>query len=79
MTNEIYTRKIINGKEEIADFLTGHRKEKDESEWLVTLRPELRIIEDEVFDKAEDILKGRHDSFKLLMGETGPTNIYSRH
>lgn len=65
LTNEIYTGKIINGKEEIADFLTGQRKEKDESEWLVTIRPELRIIEDELFDKAQDILKGRHDSFKI--------------
>ena len=65
LTNEIYTGKIINGKEEIADFLTGQRKEKDESEWLVTIRTELRIIEDEVFDKAQDILKGRHDSFKI--------------
>ena len=65
LTNEIYTGKIINGKEEIADFLTGQRKEKDESEWLVAIRPELRIIEDEVFDKAQDILKGRHDSFKI--------------
>ena len=65
LTNEIYTGKIINGKEEIVDFLTGQRKEKDESEWLVTIRPELRIIEDEVFDKAQDILKGRHDSFKI--------------
>ena len=65
LTNEIYTGKIIKGKEEIVDFLTGQRKEKDESEWLVTIRPELRIIEDEVFDKAQDILKGRHDSFKI--------------
>lgn len=65
LTNEIYTGKIINGKEEIADFLTGQRKEKDKSEWLVTVRPELRIIDDETFDKAQDILKGRHDSFKL--------------
>lgn len=65
LTNEIYTGKIINGKEEIADFLTGQRKEKDESEWLVTVRPELRIIDDETFDKAQDILKGRHDSFKI--------------
>ncbi len=65
LTNEIYTGKIINGKEEVADFLTGQRKEKDESEWLVTIRPELRIIEDEVFDKTQDILKGRHDSFKI--------------
>lgn len=65
LTNELYTGKIINGKEEIADFLTGQRKEKDESEWLVTIRPELRIVEDDVFDKAQDILKGRHDSFKI--------------
>ena len=65
LTNDIYTGKIINGKEEIADFLTGQRKEKDESEWLVTVRPELRIIDDETFDKAQEILRGRHDSFKL--------------
>ena len=65
LTNEIYTGKIINGKEEVADFLTGQRKEKDESEWLVTIRPELRIIEDEIFDRAQEILKGRHDSFKM--------------
>lgn len=65
LANELYTGKVINGKQEVADFLTGQRKEKDESEWLVTLRPELRIIEDEVFDKAQDILKGRHDSFKM--------------
>lgn len=65
LTNEIYTGKIINGKEEVADFLTGQRKEKDESEWLVTLRPELRIIDDEIFDRAQEILKGRHDSFKI--------------
>ncbi len=65
LTNEIYTGKIINGKEEVSDFLTGQRKEKDESEWLVTIRPELRIIEDEIFDRAQEILRGRHDSFKL--------------
>ena len=65
LTNEIYTGKIINGKEEVADFLTGQRKEKDESEWLVTVRPELRIIDDETFDRAQEVLKGRHDSFKL--------------
>ncbi len=65
LTNEIYTGKIINGKEEVADFLTGQRKEKDESEWMVTIRPELRIIDDEIFDRAQDILKGRHGAFNL--------------
>ena len=65
LTNEIYTGKIINGKEEVADFLTGQRKEKDESEWMVTVRPELRIIDDEIFDKARDIIKGRQKSFNM--------------
>lgn len=65
LTNEIYTGKIINGKQEISDFLTGQRREKDETEWLVVERPELRIIEDEVFEKAQEILRGRNDAFNL--------------
>lgn len=77
LTNEIYIGKIINGKEEIADFLTGQRKEKDESEWLVTIRPELRIIDDEIFDKAQEILKGRHDSFKMTHERQSNKHLFS--
>lgn len=77
LTNEIYTGKIINGKEEVSDFLTGQRKEKDESEWLVTIRPELRIIEDEIFDKAQEILKGRHDSFKMTHERQSNKHLFS--
>lgn len=65
LTNEIYTGRIINGKEEVSDFLTGQRKEKDETEWLVVDRPEIRIIEDEVFENAQEILRGRHDAFNI--------------
>ena len=65
LTNELYTGKIINGKQEVEDFLTGKRKEKDESEWLVTERPDLKIIEPEDFDKAQQILHGRHASFNM--------------
>ena len=63
LTNEIYTGKIINGKQEVSDFLTGQRKDRDESEWIVTDRPELRIIEDETFEKVQEILKSRRDAF----------------
>ena len=77
LTNEIYTGKIINGKEEVSDFLTGQRKEKDESEWLVTIRPELRIIDDEIFDKAQEILKGRHDSFKMTHERQSNKHLFS--
>lgn len=65
LTNELYTGKIINGKEEVKDFLTGTRAEKDESEWMVTDRPDLRIIEPEQFDKAQAILAGRHGAFNM--------------
>lgn len=65
LTNELYTGKIINGKEEVKDFLTGVRETKDESEWLVKDRPELRIIDLEQFDKAQEILKGRHGAFHM--------------
>ena len=65
MTNEIYTGKIINGKQEVADFLTGQRREKDETEWLVTEKPELRIIDDETFERAQEILHSRHGAFNM--------------
>lgn len=65
LTNELYTGKIINGKEEVKDFLTGTRAEKDESEWMVTDRPDFRIIEPEQFDKAQAILAGRHGAFNM--------------
>lgn len=65
LANELYTGKIINGKQEVTDFLTGTRTDKDESEWLVTDRPDLRIIEPEQFDKAQEILHGRHYAFNM--------------
>jgi DNA invertase Pin-like site-specific DNA recombinase/uncharacterized Zn finger protein len=65
LTNELYTGKIINGKEEIADFLTGKRDAKDETDWLVTERPELRIIEPEQFEQAQRIMKSRGQTFKV--------------
>lgn len=65
MTNELYTGKIINGKQEVTDFLTGARAEKDESEWIVKERPDLQIIEPEQYEKAQNILRERNQSFHL--------------
>ncbi|MDE6014768.1 MAG: recombinase family protein, partial [Acetatifactor sp.] len=65
LTNELYTGKIINGKQEVADFLTGQRKDKDEDEWIVVDRPDLRIIEPEVFEEAQTILQSRNQAFHI--------------
>ena len=64
LSNELYTGKIINGKEEISDFLTGQRAEKAEDEWLIVDRPELRIIEPKLFMQAQDIMRQRVQVFK---------------
>lgn len=63
LTNELYTGKIINGKQEVEDFLTGKRKDKDEAEWMVVERPDLKMVEPADFEKAKKILHGRHASF----------------
>ncbi len=65
LTNELYTGKIINGKQEVTDFLTGQRADKDETEWMVVERPDLRIIEPEVFEQAQQIMQSRGKAFKV--------------
>ncbi len=77
LTNEIYTGKIVNGKQEIADFLTGQRMEKDETEWLVTEKPELRIIDDETFEKAQEILHSRHGAFNMKHERQSNKHLFS--
>lgn len=64
LTNELYTGKIINGKQEVTDFLTGQRKEKDETDWMVVERPELRIIEPETFEQAQQTMRARGKAFR---------------
>lgn len=65
LTNELYTGKIINGKQEVADFLTGRRTDKNETDWMVVERPDLRIIEPEVYEKAQQILQSRNKAFNI--------------
>lgn len=50
LTNRMYCGIIINGKEEVKDFLTGDRIDKPEEEWKVTERPDLAIIDIDTFE-----------------------------
>lgn len=65
LTNEIYIGKVINGKQEVDDFLTGSRRQTDREEWLIVDYPELRIIDDETFKEAQKLLSDRYDAFKF--------------
>ena len=64
LTNELYTGKIINGKQEVTDFLTGQRVEKEEAAWLVAERPGLAIIDLETFEQAQQIMRSRGKAFR---------------
>ncbi len=63
LANEIYIGKIVNGKQEVEDFLTGKRRNTNKDKWLVVERPELSIVKDATFYKAQEILYGRQDAF----------------
>ncbi len=77
LSNELYTGKVINGKQEVEDFLTGVRKEKDEPEWFIVDKPELRIIDDEVFIKASKILSKRQNDFNVKHERQSNKHLFS--
>ena len=65
LKNPIYTGRVTNKKSEVTDFITGTRKELPEEEWIVVHRPEMRIISDELFNRAQELLEQRSNEFKL--------------
>ncbi len=65
LKNPIYTGRVTNKKSEVTDFITGTRKDLPEEEWIVVERPEIRIISDELFNRAQEILAQRSNEFKL--------------
>ena len=64
LTNALYTGKIINGKQEVADFLTGRRTDRAREDWMVAERPELQIIAPETFEQAQQVLRERGKAFR---------------
>lgn len=64
LSNELYIGNIINGKQEVRDFLTGDRVNKEREEWCVVHRPELAIVDEPTFAKAQQLLKGRYNAFR---------------
>lgn len=65
LTNPLYTGTIINGKEEIEDFLTGKRRKNDPKDWMRVSRDELRIISDDQFRRVQDMMERRRRQFKV--------------
>lgn len=77
LRNELYTGKIINGKQEVTDFLTGQRTDRDETDWIVVDKPELRIIDDETFQQAQEVLASRQSAFKITRERQSNKHLFS--
>ena len=77
LRNELYTGKIINGKQEVTDFLTGQRADRDETDWIVVDKPELRIIDDGTFQQAQEVLHSRHSAFKITRERHSSKHLFS--
>lgn len=65
LKNPIYAGRVTNKKSEVTDFITGTRKELPEEEWIIVEKPEMRIISDELFNRAQELLEQRSNEFKL--------------
>jgi len=77
LSNELYSGTIINGKQEVADFLTGVRSKKDEAEWMVTERLDLRIVDQNLFDIAQKMLAARTDTFSITKERQSTKHLFS--
>lgn len=77
LTNELYTGKIINGKEEVEDFLTGKRTERDQTDWMVVDKPELRIIEPEMFERVQQVMQERGRKFNVDKTRQSNRHLFS--
>lgn len=63
LKNEIYIGIVINGREKVEDYLTGERMDNPPEEWEVKYNENLRIIEDDLYIKAQKLLQERYVEF----------------
>ena len=77
LSNELYVGRLINGKTEVTDFLTGRHEKKDKSQWLIAERPNLQIIDEETFQRAQQIKSSRAAEFQLDSRQHSNTHLFS--
>lgn len=78
LTNELYVGNIINGKQEVEDFLTGKRKTKAHETWFIVKRPDLAVIDEATFAKASAILNERKFRFHITGERRSEKHSFSK-
>ncbi len=70
LQNQIYIGKVINHKQATKSIFTNDREEIPESEWIITEREDFRLISDEQFQKAQEIMKQNAAAFGPVFGKS---------
>ncbi len=78
LNNPIYIGRIVNGKQEVEDFLTGKRRTLEKNQWMLAQNPRLKIIEEDVYFNAQKLLQGRHNAFKQTRKRTSEKHVLSQ-
>ena len=78
LSNEIYTGKIINSKEEVADFLTGRRVKNEKDKWIIVKKPELQIVSELTYKEASDIMNNRRKKYNKTKNRTSDKHVFSK-
>lgn len=78
LANPIYAGVLLNHKTETTDFLTGAKRSRPQEEWFVHPREEYRIVDPDLYEKAQDVMRERQRRYQK--NEEDPAGRYSgRH
>lgn len=77
LKNEIYTGRVINGKQSSIDIFTNKRANNPESEWYIVERPEFRIISDEQFYRAQEQMKLNAQVYEAAFTRRSEKHLFS--
>lgn len=78
LKHKIYTGTVENKQSEIVDFLTGQRRQIPEEEHILVKNEKLRLVSDEVFEKAQAKLNESSNKMKTHFKNANSTKyLYS--
>lgn len=64
LSNSIYCGVMTNAKYEVTDYLVGKKELLPEEQHLVHIKPEYAVINKEIYNKAQEIIKERQNQYK---------------
>ena len=76
LKHRIYIGQVVNKQSEVVDFLTGKRRKIPESEQIIVNNESLRLIPDELFYKAQKIIKENTEKYMQPMLKSGRSSKY---